>query len=93
MELFSSLVLSAVGRECRKFYNRLSELTADKQKQPYSKIKTWTMHKITILQVNSVDMYLRERRSILSSHGFNDNLESSIQENEMISEHLIIIRI
>ena len=64
----------------------LSELIADKRKQLYSKIKTWIMCKISLLLMNSIDLCLRGSRSIFSSGGCNDKLESSIQEDAMISK-------
>ena len=81
---FTPLVMSAtggMGRECHKFYARLSELIADKRKQSYSFVASWVRRKICFALINSVCICIRGSRSI-----FRSNLEDSLSVDPEVSE-------
>ena len=68
--------MSAAGgmsRECKHFYRRLSDITAEKRKQDYSLITTWIRRKISFSLIKSIGMCIRGSRSL-----FGPNLEASI---------------
>ena len=73
-----------MGRECRTFYSRLSEMIAEKRKVPYSIIASWVRRKIMFAIVNSLCICLRGSRSV--SYSSNAFLESSLTSYAKISE-------
>ena len=86
---FTPLVMSAtggMGRECHKFYARLSELIADKRKQCYSFVASWVSRKICFALINSVCICIRGSRSI-----FRFNLEDSLSVDPEVSEIIYVI--
>ena len=88
---FTPLVMSAtggMGRECKKFYSRLSEIVAEKRGQRYSTVAPWIRRKICFSLVNSIGLCLRGSRTVFN----NQAIVSSIQEDAMISEKISSIR-
>ena len=64
---FTPFVFSAMGgrgRECSAFYKRLSELLADKRKQPLTDVSNWVNRKIAFSLIKGVVMCVRGSRSI-----------------------------
>ena len=82
---FTPLVMSAsggMGRECSKFYARLSEMLAEKRNQNFSITSSWIRRKICFALMNSVCMCIRGSRSV-----FHSNLESSLSSvDPVVSE-------
>ena len=81
---FTPLVFSAtggMGRECRKFLSRRSEMVAEKRNVNYSIMATWIRRKISFSLIKSLGMCLRGSRSMFHS----DCLESSISNDVIIS--------
>ena len=71
-----------MGRECSKFYARLSEMLAEKRNQTFSITSSWIRRKICFALMNSVCMCIRGSRSVLHS-----NLESSLSSvDPVVSE-------
>jgi hypothetical protein len=83
---FTPLVMSAtggMGRECHKFYSRLSEIIAEKRGQNYSIIASWIRRKISFSLINSIGLCLRGSRSVYKN---DEIMVKSIQEDAMVSE-------
>ena len=67
---FTPLVMSAtggMGRECKKFYSRLSEIVAEKRGQRYSTVAPWIRRKICFSLVNSIGLCLRGSRTVFNN--------------------------
>ena len=82
---FTPLVFNAmggIGRKARTFYNRLSELLADKRKEHLSVVTTWVRRKMIFSLMRSVVLCLRGSRIPWSQ----DHLASSVNNNTMYSE-------
>ena len=82
---FTPLVFNAmggIGREARTFYNRLSELLADKRKEHLSVVTTWVRRKMIFSLMRSVVLCLRGSRIPWSQ----DHLASSVNNNTKDSE-------
>ena len=77
-----------MGRECKKFYSRLSEIVGEKKGQQYSTVAPWIRRKICFSLVNSIGLCLRGSRTVFN----NQAIVSSIQEDAMISEKISSIR-
>ena len=81
---FTPLVFSAnggMGRECLKFYARLSEKLAEKRNQPYSIVASWVRRKITFSLMKSLCICLRGSRSLRDV-----NAVQSLAEDPVLSE-------
>ena len=60
---FTPLVMSSnggFGRECERFYSKLAEQIAEKQKLPYSIISPWIKRKKIFSLLRSIVLCLRE---------------------------------
>ena len=89
---FTPLVMSAtggMGRECQKFYTRLSESIAEKRGQNYSVTVSWIRRKICFSLINSLGLCLRGSRNLYSN---NEIIVKSIQEDSIVSEITSSIR-
>ena len=83
---FTPLVLSAnggMGRECKKFYSRLSEHIAEKRKQPQNIIASWIRRKISFSLMRSVVLCVRGSRSLYNE--VNDASLNDAEASEIIS--------
>lgn len=82
---FTPSVMSATGGmalECKRFYARLAEMVAEKQKQHYSLISAWIRRKICFALLSSICICLRGSRTLFH----NEKLEDSISSNALVSE-------
>ena len=70
------------GRECGRFYSKLAEQIAEKQKQPYSIISSWIKRKIIFSLLWSIGLCLRGSKSIRE----NENIAKSIENDAVVSE-------
>ena len=64
---FTPLVFTCFGgmaRECAVFYNRLSEMIAEKRNEPVSKTKNWIRTRLSFSLLRSQIICLRGSRSI-----------------------------
>ena len=89
---FTPLVMSAtggMGRECQKFYTRLSESVAEKRGQNYSVTVSWIRRKICFSLINSLGLCLRGSRNLYNN---NEIIVKSIQEDSIVSETTSSIR-
>ena len=86
---FTPLVMSAtggMGRECRKFYTRLTEMIAEKRKQPYPLIAAWLKRKICFSLMRSISLCIRGSRTTKNPSYDTRALLTSISEDAAISE-------
>ena len=82
------LVISAaggIGRECKKFYSRFTELISSKRDSSYSIAVAWIRTKITFSLINSLEICLRGSRSIFCNDSFEKSLDRNIHASEAIS--------
>ena len=77
-----------MGRECHKFYSRLSEIVADKRGQNYNVVTSWIQRKIFFSLMNSIGLCIRGRRTVFKTEA----MMTSIQEDAMTSEIVCSIR-
>ena len=73
-----------MARESRKFFERLSELIAEKKKQRYSLISSWIKRKISFF-VNEISRLMLETES-LSLVDRKEQIGVSIADNASIRE-------
>ena len=74
---FTPLVFAAtggMGRECTKFYNRLSEMIAEKRNVCKSKISSYIRRKIKFSLLRSLIRCIRGSRSVYGSIQLNNNI-------------------
>ena len=71
-----------MGRESSKFYSRLSELISEKRELSNSIVATWIQRKIIIAFIKSIEMCLRDSRSVFHR----EKLKQSIKDDELLSE-------
>ena len=84
---FTPLVMYAtggMGRECKKFYARLTEMIRYKGGTSYSVIAAWVRRKITFSLTKSIGMCLRGSRSLI----YNDALEKSLSGDAYTREFI-----
>ena len=66
---FNPLVMSAnggFGKECQKFYAKLSEKTAEKNEH-YSAVAAWVKRKIMFSLINPIILYMRGSRNVANN--------------------------
>ena len=71
-----------MGRECKKFYARLTEMIGYKRGTSSSTIAAWVRRKITFSLIKSIGMCLRGSGSVF----YNDALEKSLSGDAYTSE-------
>ena len=71
-----------MGRECKIFYARLTEMISYKRGTSYSVIAAWVRRKIMFSLIKSIGMCLRGSRSVF----YNDALEKSLSGDAYSSE-------
>ena len=83
---FTPLVFAAtggLGRECERFYDRLSGMICEKRKESYNKTVTWVRRKISFSLINSISICVRGSRTPYDSY---NKLGLSLQEDVASSE-------
>ena len=73
-----------MGRECKKFYARLTEMISYEGGTSYSVIAAWVRRKIMFSLIKSIGMCLRGSRSVF----YNDALEKSLSGDAYTSEFI-----
>ena len=84
---FTPLVFSAtggMGRECEKFYNRLSSIIAEKRESQYNVTVSWIRRKISFALINAITTCIRWSRVSDAR-----SLVPSITNEILVSEELV----
>ena len=80
--------IGGMGRECHKFYSRLSEIIDEKRGQNYNVVSSWIRRKIFFSLMNSIGLCIRGSRTVFKT----EDMTTSIQEYAMTSESICSMR-
>ena len=84
---FCPLVFTAMGgmgRECKQFYKRLSELLADSRNEHLSITTNWVRRKVIFALIRSVVLYLRGSRIPWNKDHLSSSIDHSVSNCETL---------